>query len=168
MRWYARILCRRNFPFKDQFPGFGWSDGTASPSEELQRKRLPIWTFAEVVTRRNMRILAGYCNSGETDALLYAVTRSAEINQELLPKPCFGWARKIAKQFDAALLVAHSGTFMAFAIPRDEGGLDRLLRLQEMLRCQGFGSLFFPNPEVGGDNASSGIYSATSPQLFQD
>ena len=82
--------------------------------------------------------LASYCNSGETDALFSAVTRSAEINQELLPKPCFGWARKVAKRFNAALLVAHSGTFMAFAIPRDEDDLDRLKRLEGTLRAREF------------------------------
>ena len=97
--------------------------------------------------------LASYCNSGETDALLYAVTRSAEINQELLPKPCFSWACKVAKQFDAALLVAHSGTFMAFAIPRDEGDMDRLAGLQGMLRAKGFDPLVFQTGSLAG-NAS--------------
>ena len=96
--------------------------------------------------------LAGHCNSGETDALLYAVTRSAEINQELLPKPCFRWACKIAKQFDAALLVAHSGTFMAFAVPRDEGDLDRLERLQGMLRARDFDPIVFQTGSLA-DNA---------------
>ena len=96
--------------------------------------------------------LAGHCNSGQTDALLYAVTRSAEINQELLPKPCFRWACKIAKQFDAALLVAHSGTFMAFAVPRDDGGLDRLGRLQGMLRARDFDPIVFQTGSLA-DNA---------------
>jgi len=95
--------------------------------------------------------LAGYCNSGETDALLYAVTRSAEINQELLPKPCFSWACKVAKQFDAALLVAHSGTFMAFAIPRDQGDMDRLAGLQGMLHAKGFDPLVFQTGSLAGD-----------------
>ena len=96
--------------------------------------------------------LAGLCNSGETDGLLYAVTRSAEINQELLPKPCFRWACKIAKQFDAALLVAHSGTFMAFAVPRDEGDLDRLEKLQGMLRARDFDPIVFQTGSLA-DNA---------------
>jgi uncharacterized protein involved in propanediol utilization len=87
--------------------------------------------------------LVGYCSSGEIDALLYAATRSAEINQQLLPKPCFSWARKIAQQFAAALLVAHSGTFMAFAIPRDQGDTDQLAGLQGMLRAEGFDPLVF-------------------------
>ena len=110
--------------------------------------------------------LASYCNSGETDALLYAVTRSAEINQELLPKPCFGWACKIAKQFDAALLVAHSGTFMAFAIPRDEGDLDRLARLQGMLRARVLTPLF-SKPEVWRTTLREET-SRNVGQLFQD
>ena len=109
--------------------------------------------------------LASYCNSGETDALLYAVTRSAEINQELLPKPCFRWACKIAKQFDAALLVAHSGTFMAFAVPRDEGDLDRLGRLQGMLRARDFDPIVFQTGSLA-DNAS--WTTSQSGQLFQD
>jgi uncharacterized protein involved in propanediol utilization len=82
--------------------------------------------------------LASYCDSGEIDAFLYAVTRSAEINQELLPKPCFSWARKIADQFGAALLVAHTGTFMAFAIPGDGGDAERHARLQSLLTGKGF------------------------------
>jgi uncharacterized protein involved in propanediol utilization len=93
--------------------------------------------------------LASCCNSGETDALLYAMTRSAELNQELLPKPCFGWARKVAKQFDAALLVAHSGTFMAFAIPRDEGSINPLAGLRGMLRAKGFDPLVFQTGSPG-------------------
>jgi L-threonine kinase len=95
--------------------------------------------------------LASYCNSGETDALLYAVTRSAEINQELLPKPCFGWAYTVAKQLDAALLVAHSGTFMAFAISRDEGDMDRLAGLQGMLHAKGFDPLVFQTGSLADD-----------------
>jgi uncharacterized protein involved in propanediol utilization len=109
--------------------------------------------------------LASYCNSGETDAFFYAVTRSAEINQELLPKPCFVWACKVAKLFDAALLVAHSGTFMAFAIRRDEGDLDRLGRLQGMLRARDFDPFVFRTGTLA-DNA----WWATSQsgQLFED
>ena len=110
--------------------------------------------------------LASYCNSGETDALFYAATRSAEINQRLLPKPCFTWARKVAKQFDAALLVAHSGTFMAFAIRRCEGDSDRLAGLQGLLRANGLDSFVFQTGSLAG-NASRET-SARSGQLFQD
>jgi uncharacterized protein involved in propanediol utilization len=87
--------------------------------------------------------LASYCDSGDIDALLYAVTRSSEINQDLLPKPCFNWARVIAGQFDAALLVAHSGTFMAFAIPCDGGDAHRHARLQRILIGNGFYPIVF-------------------------
>ena len=110
--------------------------------------------------------LASYCNSRETDALLYAMTRSAEINQELLPKPCFSWARKVAKQFDAALLVAHSGTFMAFAIPRDEGSIDPLAGLRGMLRAKGFNPLVFQTGGLGTTLRWRGR--APSGQLFED
>jgi uncharacterized protein involved in propanediol utilization len=95
--------------------------------------------------------LASYCDSGEIEALLYAVTRSSEINQELLPKPCFSWAREIAGQFDAALLVAHSGTFMAFAIPCDEGDADRQACLQKMLSGNGFHPIEFQTGHPSGD-----------------
>ena len=95
--------------------------------------------------------LASYCEGGEIDALLYAVTRSSEISQELLPKPCFSWAREIASQFDAALLVAHSGTYMAFAIPLDGGDFDRLARLQSMLSGNGFHPIVFQTGSSSGD-----------------
>ena len=87
--------------------------------------------------------LANHCDSGKIDALLYAMTRSAEINQEFLPKPCFSWARNIAKQFEAALLVAHSGTFMAFAIPRDEEDSNRIAEMRGMLCANGFAPFVF-------------------------
>jgi uncharacterized protein involved in propanediol utilization len=111
-------------------------------------------------------VLASYCNSGEADALLYAATRSAEINQKLLPKPCFGWARKAAKQFDAALLAAHTGTFMAFAIPRNEGDTYRLAELQGILRAVGFDPLVFQTGSLAG--TASWEAPRTSGQLFRD
>ncbi|MBV8377295.1 MAG: hypothetical protein JO279_09855 [Verrucomicrobia bacterium] len=95
--------------------------------------------------------LVSYCDSGELDAFLYAVTRSSEINQELLPKPCFDWAHEIAGQFEAALLVAHSGTFMAFAIPCDRSGDDRQAVLQRMLAGKGFRPIVFQTGSSSGD-----------------
>lgn len=95
--------------------------------------------------------LASYCDSGEIDALLYAVTRSSEINQELLPKPCFSWAREIAGQFDAALLVAHSGTFMAFVIPCDRLDAERHPRLQRILAGNGFHPIEFRTGSLSGE-----------------
>jgi uncharacterized protein involved in propanediol utilization len=97
------------------------------------------------------RDLASYCDSGEMDALLYAVTRSSQINQELLPKPCFSWAREIAGQFEAALLVAHSGTFMAFAIPCDGADADRHGDLQSVLTGHGFHPIVFRTGSPLGD-----------------
>jgi uncharacterized protein involved in propanediol utilization len=122
------------------------------------KRRITTETVAHLDQRRSRYAseyadLASYCSSGETDALLYAVTRSAEINQELLPKPCFSWTRKVAKQFNAALLVAHSGTFMAFAIPRDDGDMDRLARLQGMLRATGFDPLVFQTGNLAGNTS---------------
>jgi uncharacterized protein involved in propanediol utilization len=111
--------------------------------------------------------LATFCNGGETDALLYAATRSAEINQQLLPKPCFNWARNVARRFDAALLVAHSGTFMAFAIPRDEADIDQLAGLQASLRAKDFDPLIF---QTGGlaSNASRKNPRPVGAARFQD
>jgi uncharacterized protein involved in propanediol utilization len=95
--------------------------------------------------------LASYCESGEIDALLYAVTRSSEINQELLPKPCFDWAYEIAGQFDAALLVAHSGTFMAFVIQCNGDDVERHGRLQSMLTGNGFHPIVFQTGSPSSD-----------------
>ena len=134
------------------------------------RRRIATEAVAHLDRRRSRYApeyadLARCCDSGETGALLYAVTRSAEINQDLLPKPCFGWACRIAKQFDAALLVAHSGTFMAFALPRDEGDPDRLARLREMLRAKDFAPIVFQTGTLA-DGASEAT--SRSGRFFQD
>jgi L-threonine kinase len=94
--------------------------------------------------------LTKYCNSGEIEALLFAMTRSAEINQEFLPKPCFPWARNVARGFGAALIVAHSGTFMAFAIPQSGDEVDRIAEMRGMLIANGFVPLVFHTGDSRG------------------
>ena len=92
--------------------------------------------------------LALDCDSGESYALLAASTRSAQINQKFLPKPSFNWALKVAKQNQAELVVAHSGTFMAFAVSRDTCDVDRLSYLQAILISNGLTPISFQTGAV--------------------
>lgn len=85
--------------------------------------------------------LANACNTGQAEAILHAATRSGELNQIFLPKPCFRWALNIAHQNKTGLLVAHTGTFMAFALGQKHADPDRLAHLEKELRNAGFNPL---------------------------
>ena len=93
--------------------------------------------------------LAGYCESAETDALLAAATRSGQINQSFLPKPCHPWALNQADENQAGLVVAHSGTFMAFALPQEGCDLDRLAYLEATLLSNGFAPVLLQTGRLG-------------------
>ena len=117
------------------------------------KRRIATETVAHLDHRRSRYAseyadLAGYCNSGETDALLYAVTRSAEINQELLPKPCFSWACKVAKQFDAALLSRPQRNVHGFRNSARPGRHGPACRTARNAACEAVLILLFSKPEV--------------------
>jgi uncharacterized protein involved in propanediol utilization len=62
--------------------------------------------------------LSGMIQSGETERLLYAATRSAELNDRILPKMGFSTARKLAHELhDVGLIAAHTGTILGFVLP---------------------------------------------------
>jgi L-threonine kinase len=81
--------------------------------------------------------------SGDTDAVLRAITRSAELNQGLLPKPGFSWAHKVAQDTGTAVLVAHTGTYMALAVPSDRSEPEFIGRLFRLVQSQGYQPEFF-------------------------
>jgi uncharacterized protein involved in propanediol utilization len=59
---------------------------------------------------------------GDLEAMGYASTRSAELNDLLLPKPGFSIASRLAKDFHAAgLIAAHTGTYLGILF---SGGVD--------------------------------------------
>jgi L-threonine kinase len=55
-------------------------------------------------------------------AMAYASTRSAELNDRLLPKPGFSMAYRLAKDHHAlGLVAAHTGTYLGILFPSSAG-----------------------------------------------
>jgi uncharacterized protein involved in propanediol utilization len=62
--------------------------------------------------------LCSLIQTGDLEAMFYAATRSAEINNRLLPKPGFSTARKLANDFRTlGLAAAHTGTYLGLLFP---------------------------------------------------
>jgi uncharacterized protein involved in propanediol utilization len=62
--------------------------------------------------------LSGMIKSGETVGLLLAATRSAELNDRILPKTGFAAAKKLVNDLrNIGLIAAHSGTILGFVLP---------------------------------------------------
>jgi uncharacterized protein involved in propanediol utilization len=67
--------------------------------------------------------------TGDISLILRAATRSAELNNRLLPKVGFDAARKLVKELrDIGLVAAHTGTWLGFVLPRptDEDAFCRI------------------------------------------
>ncbi len=63
--------------------------------------------------------LSNMIQSGAAECLLSAATRSAELNNRILPKPGFSVARRLAHELrNVGLIAAHTGTFLGFALPQ--------------------------------------------------
>jgi uncharacterized protein involved in propanediol utilization len=62
--------------------------------------------------------LSGMIQSGKTDRLLRAATRSAELNDCILPKAGFSIAHKLVNELqNVGLIAAHTGTILGFVLP---------------------------------------------------
>jgi uncharacterized protein involved in propanediol utilization len=62
--------------------------------------------------------LCSLIQTGDVGAMFYASTRSAEINDRLLPKPGFSTARRLVNNFPTlGLVAAHTGTFLGLVFP---------------------------------------------------
>jgi uncharacterized protein involved in propanediol utilization len=62
--------------------------------------------------------LSGMIQSGETERLLRAATRSAELNDRILPKIGFSTAQKLVNELpNVGLIAAHTGTILGFVLP---------------------------------------------------
>jgi uncharacterized protein involved in propanediol utilization len=94
--------------------------------------------------------------TGDVSLILRAATRSAELNDRLLPKVGFEAARKLVKELrDIGLVSAHTGTWLGFVLPRpiDE---DAFRRISEFFaRCVKREPTRF---ETGCSKLSCGIY----------
>jgi L-threonine kinase len=68
---------------------------------------------------REYRDMFAMIETGEISLILRAATRSAELNNRLLPKIGFDAARKLVKELrDIGLVAAHTGTWLGFVLPR--------------------------------------------------
>ena len=62
--------------------------------------------------------LSGMIQSGETERLLRAATRSAELNDRILPKIGFSSAHRLVNELqNVGLIAAHTGTMLGFVLP---------------------------------------------------
>lgn len=62
--------------------------------------------------------LSSLIQTGDVEAMFYASTRSAEINDRLLPKPGFSTARRFVNDFKTlGLVAAHTGTYLGLLFP---------------------------------------------------
>jgi uncharacterized protein involved in propanediol utilization len=63
--------------------------------------------------------LSSMIQSGATESLLSAATRSADLNNRILPKIGFSTARKLVRELqNVGLIAAHTGTILGFALPQ--------------------------------------------------
>ena len=63
--------------------------------------------------------LSRMIQSGATESLLSAATRSAELNNRILPKNGFSVARNLVHELQhVGLIAAHTGTILGFALPQ--------------------------------------------------
>jgi uncharacterized protein involved in propanediol utilization len=68
---------------------------------------------------REYRDMFAMIETGEISLILQAATRSAELNNRLLPKVGFDAAHKLVMELrDIGLVVAHTGTWLGFVLPR--------------------------------------------------
>jgi uncharacterized protein involved in propanediol utilization len=80
---------------------------------------------------REYRDMFAMIETGDISLILQAATRSAEINNRLLPKTGFDAARKLVKKAGrVGLAAAHTGTWLGFVLPRPIDGSARRLILE--------------------------------------
>jgi uncharacterized protein involved in propanediol utilization len=74
--------------------------------------------------------------TGDISLILRAATRSAELNDRLLPKVGFEAARKLVKELGhIGLVCAHTGTWLGFLLPRPIDADVSLRILEFFARC---------------------------------
>jgi uncharacterized protein involved in propanediol utilization len=86
---------------------------TAVNTEAVRHLDIARRSFSE-----EYRELSGMIQSGETEMLLGAATRSAELNDRILPKIGFSIAQKLVHELhNVGLIAAHTGTILGFVLP---------------------------------------------------
>ncbi len=89
-----------------------------APLERVDTEAVRHLDFARRRFGQEYEELCSLIQTGDLEAMFYASTRSAEINDQLLPKPGFSKARKLANDFQTlGLVAAHTGTYLGLLFP---------------------------------------------------
>jgi L-threonine kinase len=89
------------------------------PGTVVDTESVPHLDLARRSFNDEYRELFGLIESGVTENLLHAATRSAELNNCILPKIGFSVARKLVHELqNGGLIAAHTGTILGFALPQ--------------------------------------------------
>jgi uncharacterized protein involved in propanediol utilization len=95
---------------------FAWDTdpGTVVDTESVLHLDLARRSFNE-----EYQTLTSMIQSGVTESLLSAATRSAELNNRIMPKIGFSLARQLVHELqNVGLIAAHTGTILGFALPQ--------------------------------------------------
>jgi uncharacterized protein involved in propanediol utilization len=85
----------------------------------VETESVPHLDLARQSFSEEYRELSTMIESGVTENLLNAATRSAELNNLILPKLGFSVARKLVHELrNVGLIAAHTGTMLGFALPQ--------------------------------------------------
>jgi L-threonine kinase len=89
------------------------------PGTVVDTESVPHLDLARRSFNEEYRELSSMIESRVTENLLNAATRSAELNNRILPKIGFSAARKLVHELqNTGLIAAHTGTILGFALPQ--------------------------------------------------
>jgi L-threonine kinase len=89
------------------------------PGMVVDTESVPHLDLARQSFNEEYQELSSMIQSGATESLLRAATRSAELNNCILPKTGFSVARKLVDELqNVGLVAAHTGTILGIALPQ--------------------------------------------------
>ncbi|HEX4201060.1 MAG TPA: hypothetical protein VHY59_06045, partial [Chthoniobacterales bacterium] len=92
-----------------------WDTG---PREHVDTEAVQHLDFARRRFSHEYQELYALMQSNDSAALFHVSTRSAELNDQLLPKKGFSVAHRLADDFQAlGLVAAHTGTYLGMLFP---------------------------------------------------
>jgi len=90
-----------------------------APREHVDTEALRHLDFARHRFHHEYKELYSLMQTNDSAALFHAATRSAQLNDQLLPKKGFSVAHRLADDFHAlGLVAAHTGTYLGMLFPR--------------------------------------------------
>jgi uncharacterized protein involved in propanediol utilization len=89
-----------------------------APAEHVDTEAVRHLDLARRRFSRDYKELSSLMQSNDPAALFHASTRSAELNNQLLPKTGFSLANRLADEFHAlGIVAAHTGTYLGIVFP---------------------------------------------------